>query len=518
MSIFKSIVNRNLSKDILSRDILSQIILQKNKFYFSNTSLTQLKNYCNNKKTLTVNDIKTLWKSILTDSISFLKINDSREKLFLSSKETLTVNKNDDKEFRKNFNKISKISSFGIDELDRYFDEFVDFEKVLYGAVDSYRDHVDHVIQVWSLGLAFIDLLPEMALSDGVVNSNDIFSFEFKNSENNLFLTKGEIHAIWSIIALCHDLGYPIEKASKINKKLKRIISHFGSLNISEFEYSFGNVNNSLIEKFLSLVSSKPIVTEKDDLNCYGLTAIQSKYHDKLSKSFEDYKHGSFSALLIFKTLTFFLETDITYPNNNKLTFEDTRQFYIRREILRAICGHTCPKLYHIYLNTLSFILIFCDELHEYGRPKFEDMRMSFSSSKDYASVKVLCFNFTKARDKIKGKIHAEIKYKIEEYNDIVGDLVRYKNYATLKKNCKYFERCDDFVKSKFKMFHHLLRSAKDDSDRTFVFKWDIIFNNKIKYCFSFDSDKSAFDIVETKILKKQKQSFLKWDDVEIYD
>ena len=44
-------------------------------------------------------------------------------------------------------------------------------------------------------------------------------------------ISQSEIWAMWTIIALCHDLGYPIEKTSKINLQAKKIISHFGNMN-----------------------------------------------------------------------------------------------------------------------------------------------------------------------------------------------------------------------------------------------------------------------------------------------
>ncbi len=517
MSIFKSLVNKNLDKDLLCKEVLSVVIENENNYYFSSTTVNLIKKYSNKSLTLKLDDVKSLWKNILIDSISFLKVNDCREKLFNSAKEI--ISKSDgEKEFLREFSKVSKISSFGIDELDKYFNDFVDFEKVLYGAIDSYRDHVDHVIQVWAMGLALIDSLPEIEFNDKVCLKSEVFAFQFQNDENNLFVTKGEIRAIWSIIALCHDLGYPIEKASKINKNLRKIISHFGTLNINEFDYSFGNVNNFLIEKFLTIVSSKPIVRNKKDIEKYGLTAIQSKYRDKLSKSIEDYKHGSFSGLLIFKTLTFFLETDISYPDNDLLSFEDTRQFFIRREILRAICSHTCPKLYHLNLNTLPFILIFCDELHEFDRPRFEDMKISFSSDKDKAEVKIKSFKFSEIDGTLTGDIHSEVKYTIDEFKNIITELGEKSKYDTAIKNISNLKKYDILVKSKFKMFHHLLRSAKNDNTRAVKFKWDIYFNNHIQYTFYFDSNKSAFEPIETKVFIFREGAFQEWSNIEIYE
>lgn len=41
----------------------------------------------------------------------------------------------------------------------------------------------------------------------------------------------------------------------------------------------------------------------------------------------------------------------------------------IRREILRAIAAHTCPDIYHLNFDTLSFLLYIVDEIQCWGRP-----------------------------------------------------------------------------------------------------------------------------------------------------
>ena len=51
---------------------------------------------------------------------------------------------------------------------------------------------------------------------------------------------------------------------------------------------------------------------------------------------------------------------------------EDARQFYIRRDILRAISSHTCENIYHIDVATFPMILFVCDELQEWGRKSWK--------------------------------------------------------------------------------------------------------------------------------------------------
>lgn len=53
---------------------------------------------------------------------------------------------------------------------------------------------------------------------------------------------------------------------------------------------------------------------------------------------------------------------------------EDARQFYIRREILRAIASHTCSEIYNIKITTFSSLLYICDELQNWDRKDWHSL------------------------------------------------------------------------------------------------------------------------------------------------
>ena len=42
--------------------------------------------------------------------------------------------------------------AFGVDDLYKYFEEYREFEALLYGADRFYRDHIMHVFRVWLIG------------------------------------------------------------------------------------------------------------------------------------------------------------------------------------------------------------------------------------------------------------------------------------------------------------------------------------------------------------------------------
>ena len=76
--------------------------------------------------------IMDLWKTLIKKSIICLRYFDKREP------------------FKDVENK--KPIAYGVDELYSYFVEYAKFEKLLYGGVKFYRDHVIHVFRVWMLG------------------------------------------------------------------------------------------------------------------------------------------------------------------------------------------------------------------------------------------------------------------------------------------------------------------------------------------------------------------------------
>jgi hypothetical protein len=487
MAEIKSIIESNL-KECLNDCVFNPLITNKSIPFISSTSKKSIKSYL---KIDNLDNSKELWKNLLIDSICILKVNDKRERIYKDSKENITL-------FNEHFENIRKSSSYGINEIGDYFDDFIEFESVLYGTDKHYRDHVKHVLQVWAIGIGLINN-NEIVFKDGYLAKKNLdFHFqidlekELKSvneddlSTRNLlskepFISKSELWAMWTIIALCHDLGYPIEKTSEINKQAKKIISHFGNMNFSELNYSFDIFNSFLVDKFLNIISSKAEIELKE-------TSIQSKFRDKISKSLEDYKHGVFSSLLIFKNLTYFLETDYSSVQK-KLSDEDLRQFHIRKEILRAIASHTCPKVYHLEFNTLSFLLILCDELQEWNRPKFNELRDN-AHSQAPESVELKKYDMGEAQS-----IHIEFIYDFD-YNDKFGEY---------------------FVFKKFKNIHNLLRSAKDDNMRKIIFDWDILFKDK-KYSLSFDSRRNSFEFMKVSEHKFENDSWvLQTADLSIY-
>lgn len=249
-------------------------------------------------------------------------------------------------------------SAFGVKELDIYFADYSDFESVLYGSTKYYRDHVLHVVRVWLLGISIL------------TKNNFIQSVKVGEDEN---VSNKEKFSMWTIIALTHDLGYPLEKASQIISVTKNMMGHFITNPVINMDFKFTGVQDTMNDFIIKLMSSKMTRIDEEKYHNH----IQSKYYFKFLKSLEDNKHGVLSAIVIYKMLEYFLESDFNLSEDYVFGKEDKRQFYLRRDILRAISSHTCESIYQNDILSFSFLLILCDECQEWGRRSFSSMYKS---------------------------------------------------------------------------------------------------------------------------------------------
>lgn len=301
--------------------------------------------------------VDPLWKELIEKSIKCLRHYDCREP-FEKAKE-------------KNQEKIPK--AYGIDELKEYYDKYTDFERLLYGSSRYYRDHVVHVFRTWLSGTVLLVKNKGKYLDKLTLNEKDC---EVK-------LSREEKLSMWTIIALTHDLGYPLQKAKSIIMATRSMVSTFIASPDISMDLSFHGVQNYMNDFIVRLMSSKMIEkgSKKDgdkEIKLYA-ARLQPKYYFKFQKSLENNSHGILSTLIIYKLLTYFLESD--YSINEDYTFEpeDQRQFYIRREILRAIASHTCNDIYQLYMTSFSFLLRICDDTQEWGRKNISELYVNQS-------------------------------------------------------------------------------------------------------------------------------------------
>lgn len=309
-----------------------------------------------------VDEIKEIWKLIIEKSIKCLRFFDKREP-YLENKSKSPV-------------------AYGVNELSDYFEKYTQFENMLYGGGKYYRDHVVHVFRVWLLGIDCLldneaEYLKRIYIQEGV-------------SVNCL-----EKISIWSMIALTHDLGYPLEKSQEIIEKTKDMMKSFISNPMVSMNLSFDGIQNNMNDFVVRFISSK---MHELDRNCPEakteikyekpfVARLQSKYYYKFQKSLDGYNHGILSAIIIYKMLKYFLESDFSINEDYKFDEEETRQFYMRREILRAIASHTCHDVYHLDMLNFAFLLIMADDAQEWGRKRISELYVNQKSNYEFDSI-----------------------------------------------------------------------------------------------------------------------------------
>ena len=237
-------------------------------------------------------DVRDLWYNLLIDAVHALKVRDAREKAEIRGFDDSNATKR---------TKARKKSAYGINELLEYFDAFESFEGNLYGSEPVYRDHVVHVLRVWLIGVRIL-------LEEGVHNLNvgmralgshkqskagDVPAVAIKDDPTqaekanlkkcDIGVWNEELWGIWTLAALCHDLGYPLEKTYKVNAAVDTMLRHFGQISMRSAVYSFKEQHHALTRETLKLVASKTCLA--DEGRCTYKTQIQEKFHTKFARS-----------------------------------------------------------------------------------------------------------------------------------------------------------------------------------------------------------------------------------------
>ncbi len=375
-----------------------------------------------------------LWIMLINKAIKCLRFFDEREP-FLNNNNKSPV-------------------AYGIDKLEAYHNRYSSFESLLYGASSYYRDHVFHAMRTWMLGV-FCLLKPMSPDKKIFINqitidgcTDDIFS-----SNINFF----EKISMWTFIALCHDLGYPLEKSQQILDKTQKMMKEFiPNPNIWN-NFGFSGIQDNINEYIIKFMSTKMVhqkgeeeTEENNKTNEYNtylyLGRVQPKYYLKYTKSLEHFDHGIISSVIIYKMLLYFLESDFNLNDDYEYKYEDARQFYIRREILRAMASHTCTDIYNIYLTTFSSVLFLCDELQEWGRKSWNEL---YSGLQPHA-VDLSIDKFTPQEISVKENINME---QVEEEQIFCNNIKRiferqYENYKVIFRDGQYTQAREfNFIK-----------------------------------------------------------------------
>ena len=416
-----------------------------------------------------IDTVKEIWKLAIEKSIKCLRFFDLREP-FLDNDSKHPV-------------------AYGVDDLKDYFEKYIEFEKMLYGGGKYYRDHVIHVFRVWLLGLDLLLANNAEYLEKIIVQHN---------ADTNLF----EKLSVWTMIALTHDLGYPLEKSQEIIEKTKDMMKSFISNPTITLNTSFDGIQNNMNDYILRFISSRmrPYNNDKvkqlsDDISlsnlisgnyngnisykdiqndnknsrsCEYVARLQPKFYFKFQKSLEKYKHGILSSIIIYKILLYFLESDFSINEDYIFEEEDVRQYYIRREILRTISAHTCSDIYHLDMLTFGFLLIMVDDIQDWGRKRISEL---YINKNERYELKKAEPDFDADTIKHEGKDIDIYKFTVEDSVEFGTD-----DIETIKDTLERLKRQSDGYK-------RIFRDGQYTAKRNFSFekRTDIIYHNKGK-------------------------------------
>ncbi len=345
----------------------------------------------------------------------------------------------------------------GYDDLFGYFDEYVNFEELIFASDSFYRDHTMHCLWVYFLGEYIIrnDEFKHVCGKYGSENDGFKKTCEaIKNSKHmdvlkemadlGDMITKFEncSDSMRCLTALTHDLGYPIKKINSINKNIKNILPHFGIRSFSEFDFNYTDVHDNFIKDFLNLIScsfnfsagesraADELILKLFKLNENGFIggineetlsnlteeekeAIRSTLHISMqlffnydrhmrySKDFENYQHGIMSAFLLFRKLAVFNNKEFSYIDYSRLRLTKMNfvKYNILSSILKAITDHTSEGFQMKDIIDDSSFLTFIDELEEFSRISRANQNRQyineFCKSNIYAEDGYLNIDFT---------------------------------------------------------------------------------------------------------------------------
>ncbi len=253
----------------------------------------------------------------------------------------------------------------GYDELCRYFNDYIEYENLLFALDENYRDHAIHSVWVMLLGFYlrgnctpfknFDYHLPEISpeVRGDILETKKII----KKYENPL----------WCLIALTHDLGYPIEKTRKANAIMAKMIANFGFLRQNDFDYNFTIVHQTAINELLNIISSA--VTWKPEGGYQVGRRVGTRVD--MAKSFERLDHGIMSAYLLQMYLDWICDSmNIMHGVGEAALIgnEGAAKKTMIITLLEAISSHTNKNRYTYELNTMDSLLFISDELEEFSR------------------------------------------------------------------------------------------------------------------------------------------------------
>lgn len=250
---------------------------------------------------------------------------------------------------KSNIKKIGKV--FGFEKSFLEFCESLELSEPMLYQLPGYRSHFVHQLNVFLNGYLILN-----AMSDEQFKSTKQTITQRSKIENP------DIFKIWFVTAMFHDTGYPLGKYGRVTQKF---LGKLFDIEFNHIEPPIVNIiSNRLVhEAFFrkgldSLIESVAV--------WFGLGQSEKKILDqKIYELFLDKLSENLIAGLIFKKAAEVANLDEYIVNTavSAIILDDERMWETLRE------DKVKTEISYVE-HPLAFLLIYCDNIQEFGRPK----------------------------------------------------------------------------------------------------------------------------------------------------
>ena len=334
-----------------------------------------------------------------------------------------------------------------------FIDSFSNFEELLFGLDPNHRDHTLHSLWVYLFGHQWI------------ANMGGYDKIQIAGQMNMIYLEEGKptfalspiplkcgiphLEAMWAMIPILHDLGYPVQTISnEANVIFGKILGPFAIDFGSIFQIDMGSRIAVLHQNIGDLVStmyrpegldekkrkekSKEAAEIKNDQKSLPnwihqpTTTKDEELEIEYKIAWANKNHSAWSATFAFKNIPCLHESDFHGGGNI-----DYLKLMTRRDIIYSILHHTSQEPKDLAVNRFQFILLFIDEIEECarfgkgGEPRgiasdYCDLYWGFEKEKleltlDFSKYKYRATEkYTELSQKFRAQISRSGNYKIE--------------------------------------------------------------------------------------------------------
>lgn len=267
-----------------------------------------------------------------------------------------------------------------IKKINQYIDAFTLFEEMLFGLDPRYRDHTLHSLWVYLFGHEFITCIGGYDAIK-IAGQMSIIYPKFVLGTPPVKDTRIHLEAMWGMISILHDLGYPIEAISnRPHEVFGRILEPFAIDFSSIFQMDLGSRISLLYQSVCDLLSTmyRPEEITPEEAENYseeadkkasrGLLYIPRPPTTTKAEAIEmefriasvDKIHSAWSSILAFKNIAYLHESD--YHGGGT---RDYLKLLTKRDILYSIVHHTSEEPKDEAVNRFQFILLLMDDIEE---------------------------------------------------------------------------------------------------------------------------------------------------------